>query len=144
MTAPVVVWLERVLADVEREIREEPHDATPDDYGMARCDLAEPHLADDTCTCGLDLRRPIALAAVEADRAIVAEHRPVVFTDRALGIVAATVCCRCHGVLAPPDDDDGTWSYPLVQVGYPCRTVLLVASRHRHRPGYREEWRPVS
>lgn len=34
------------------------------------------------------------------------------------------VCTRC---------DDGYW---------PCRTVRLLASGYRHRPGYREEWKP--
>jgi len=50
-------------------------------------------------------------------------HQPVRFTDVSLGIHDAEVCLTCHSVLDEPDDwpDDGPeWSYPFVQVPWPC------------------------
>lgn len=82
------------------------------------------------------------LAECEARRRIVELHKAVQHTDRALGIIDVTVCCLCHGVMDAPDDDgDDDWSYPLVQMLFPCATLRAVALPYADRPGYREEWR---
>ncbi len=48
-------------------------------------------------------------------------------------------CGRCH----TPADDAGEDESQCLGVIYPCRTVRLLASGYRHRPGYREqEWKP--
>ena len=60
------------------------------------------------------------LAGIETDRAILAEHP-------ALG----SFCERCT---------DGGDFGELIE--WPCRTVLLVASRYRHRAGYQAGWKP--
>ncbi len=48
--------------------------------------------------------------------------QPARFTDVSLGIRDAEVCLTCHTVLDEPDDwpEDQEWSYPLVQVPWPC------------------------
>ena len=62
------------------------------------------------------------IARCEAELAILDEH------GGAPGIDPGEVCCvRCG-------------DYP--QEPHPCRTVRLLASGYRHRPGYQEAWAP--
>ena len=58
------------------------------------------------------------IARCEAELAILDEHGP--------SEVAPDACRRCKGGLA-----------------FPCRTVRLLASGYRHRPGYAEAWPPT-
>lgn len=133
VTDGVVAWLMATLDEAEREARAEQHDVTPDHYGMERCDLAiSPALRHpgDDCTCGLVHRQAVVLAAVEVDREILAEHEsrgPI--NEQWSWSREYPWCVRCS------DADEGPTDWP-------CRTILLVASRYRHRPGYREEWKP--
>lgn len=128
----VVAWLGRVLRDEEREIRAEKHDNDPDTGGcgwIPTCDSAEDEA--DLCSCGLVYRRAWALARVEAERAILAEHEP-----RGPSMFRPSAeCSRCVKLMSGYQED---WT----PQPYPCRTVLLVASGWSHMPGYDENWKP--
>ncbi len=142
MTADVVSWLTATLDEVaaEAQVRERFHPSPwrrdpevqttmesgrwvvdTNDEGIAVCN------GDVSARALLDVDPAAVLASVEVDRAILAEH-PAVGPPNA--------CDRCvdwEGI-----DGDGVPGL----VTYPCRTVLLVASRYRHRPGWREKWKP--
>ncbi len=62
------------------------------------------------------------IAWCEAELLILGEHGP----DDTFG--PDDVCCSACG--------------DVPQVAFPCRTVCLLASGYRHRPGYREAWKP--
>ena len=134
---PLMVWLAATLDDVAREIRVliaalelKADDYAPEDDGLNPADL--PGGWDWWGDFGLRVDQFIRpsdwLAGVEADRAILAEHRRCGPVDYSFsGSRRLPWCGRCS------DAEDG----PMY---WPCRTVLLVASRYRHRPGWREEW----
>lgn len=63
------------------------------------------------------------LADIEAKRAILAEHTAAV----------GPACPTCAVYIGGSD---------VAPVKAPCRTVRLLASAYRARPGIREEWRP--
>lgn len=82
-------------------------------------------------------------------------HQPVRFTDASLDIRDAEVCMTCHTVLGEPDnwpEDGPEWSYPNVQVPWPCaayqeverlRGLEHALSEHvanNHSTGTRESW----
>lgn len=59
-------------------------------------------------------------ARCEAELAVLGEH----------AVTEWLVCCRaCAGYYEPRAD-------------FPCQTVRLIGYGYRHRPGYREEWKP--
>ncbi|QBI56754.1 DUF6221 family protein [Streptomonospora litoralis] len=67
------------------------------------------------------------LARIDAERRILDVHRPVrVRSTGDLGEDFIERCSMCD-------------QFPAQ---YPCSTVRLIAWGYRHRPGYREEWRP--
>ena len=70
------------------------------------------------------------IARCEAELAILDEHKPELIDYRdGDGIERASrECIACE----PPGTPDN----------YPCRTIRLVGSGYRFRPGYREEWAP--
>lgn len=163
MTDDLVAWLMATLDDVEREARAAeavapspwaaPQWESPDgrrrDTGNIHTSAGPGHdlryrdgdLWDDEGSTSL--QAPLAavvhiagqdpavvLAGVEADRAIIAEHEsrgPI--NEQWSWSREYPWCVRCS------DADEGPTDWP-------CRTILLVASRYRHRPGYREEWKP--
>lgn len=63
-----------------------------------------------------------------------------------------TVVARCEAELAILDEHwhaANGWGRPInrcrtctKEVSYPCRTIRLIGSGYRFRPGYREEWKP--
>lgn len=67
------------------------------------------------------------IARCEAALAILDEHGPD-------GTIAPLSCqaCSCEGALVGTDC--------FAAVDYPCRTVRLLISGYRHRPGWREGW----
>ncbi len=71
------------------------------------------------------------LADVATKRQILDQHRQGTYTNVSLGIRGVAVCTTCHAVMDSPDgwddDEDGEWSYPLVQRKWPCPTVRLLA-----------------
>lgn len=72
------------------------------------------------------------IARCEAELAILDEHRPtdyLCYGDR--------LCRRCQWGDDEPERDELHHG-----VVYPCRTVRLLGSGYRARPGYREEWKP--
>jgi hypothetical protein len=70
----------------------------------------------------------------------IAEHRARGWPEDRLKAMAEMVYCdRCH----TPVDDAREDESQCLGVIYPCRTVRLLASGYRHRPGYREEWAPT-
>lgn len=81
---------------------------------------------DDECGRHIARHHPgRVLADIESKRTILALHKAVRYTNADLGIHDATVCITCHAVMDEPDDwpPDRDWSYPLVQVSYPCPTI---------------------
>lgn len=116
VTADVMSWLTATLDEVERE-------------AGARAALIP------SLSALAGSHTPVVLAGVEADRAILALHEQVPGEHQYRGRPAADSadprgCCIC-------DELDG-----IIISGGPCRTVLLVAFRYRHRPGWREECKP--
>jgi len=88
-------------------------EGSPDEYQAAHIALNDPQ---DT------------IARCEAELAILDEHYP---QDRGESIPGAD-CGICWHVGVPGASEP-----------YPCRTVRLLASGYKHRPGYREEdWKP--
>ena len=113
---------------------------------------------DPDVNAGLDLIRlcspAYVVARCEAELAIldehageadyppesIAEHRARGWPEEQLAAMAGMVyCARCH----MPVDDAREDESQCLGVIYPCRTVRLLASGYRHRPGYREEWAPT-
>lgn len=68
----------------------------------------------------------------EARLAVLAEHE-IVPAGYESALTAYTVGCRVC------DYDD---AYGQVSPTGPCRTVRLLASGYRHRPGYQDRWVP--
>jgi Family of unknown function (DUF6221) len=68
-------------------------------------------------------------ARCEAELAILDKHAPRNGYDQPEGDL--TLICACCA-------DDRMYGY-----AYPCRTVRLLLSGYRFRPGWREEWAPT-
>jgi hypothetical protein len=78
-------------------------------------------LGDSSLTRLMEANDPQdTIARCEAELAILDEHRA------GRGIDPGELCCVTCG------------DFP--QVLFPCRTVRLLASGYRHRPGYEEAW----
>ena len=83
-------------------------------------------LGDSTLTRLMEANDPQdTIARCEAELAILDEHGPF---DPAPEWLSA-FCRRCGEI-----DDH--------RVAWPCRTIRLLGSGYKHRPGYREEWKP--
>jgi hypothetical protein len=78
------------------------------------------------------------LLEVEAKRILLCEHRPVGYTNVALGIRDAQVCLTCHARMDEPDDwpEGREWGYPEVQQQAPCLTLRVLASVYADHPDY--------
>lgn len=71
-------------------------------------------------------------ARCEAELAILDEHAPTDWT-----VYGDRCCRRCkYDDDEPERDEMHHWAV------FPCRTVRLLGSGYRGRPGYREEWAP--
>lgn len=130
----MITWLTGALADEQARGENLGHFSIGAPWLDCPATRAEP-LGDlewgpDACDCGRDRKRADILAGVEADRAILAEHAQV----KASGGRGAG-CRTC---------DSGFDGYSVREGRGECRTVLLVASRYRHRPGYMTEWAVTS
>lgn len=66
----------------------------------------------------------------EAQLAILSEHESYQCSNP-----EGLRCDRCASNQAYP-------SGAAIHEAYPCRTIRLLGSGYKHRPGYREEWRP--
>lgn len=77
-------------------------------------------------------------ARASAELAILDEHQPVPLSETHDG------CVICVSWADSPAHLGGETEFGIaLPESFPCRTVRLLASGYRHRPGYREEeWKP--
>lgn len=84
------------------------------------------------------------LAECAAKRAIVSEHRQVMFTEASLlGIDNLPACKKCHTIAPAPDGwpADEDWTQERINDSYPCRTLRLLAQPYADHSDFDPAWR---